>query len=98
MVVNFFFLFSDTGDFREEDSPDYFRMAPGKLVGLMKVPYPVVATSYEKDPATGQVTLIHARYERPAEGAAPKKPKAYVFLALFLAAAILACSDTTKMC
>lgn len=51
-------------------------MAPGKLVGLMKVPYPIVATSFEKDPETGLVTVVHARYEKPAEGAAPKKPKA----------------------
>lgn len=51
-------------------------MAPGKLVGLLKAPYPVVATSYEKDPETGLVNLIHARFEKPADGAAPKKPKA----------------------
>lgn len=69
-------VYIDRSDFREEDSPDYFRMAPGKLVGLLKAPYPVVATSYEKDPETGLVNLIHARFEKPADGAAPKKPKA----------------------
>lgn len=71
-------VYIDRSDFREEDSPDYFRMAPGKLVGLLKAPYPVVATSYEKDPETGLVNLIHARFEKPADGAAPKKPKAFI--------------------
>lgn len=70
-------VYIDRSDWRDEDSPDYFRMAPGKLVGLMKVPYPIVATSYEKDRETGKVTVIHARYEKPAEEGAPiKKPKA----------------------
>lgn len=69
-------MYIDRSDFREVDSPDYFRMAPGKPVGLMKVPYPVIAESFEKDPATGKVTLIHARYDKPADGSAPKKPKA----------------------
>lgn len=52
-------------------------MAPGKPVGLLKVPYPVVATSFEKDD-TGRVTLIHAHYDKPADGSAPKKPKAFI--------------------
>lgn len=69
-------MYIDRSDFREEDSPDYFRLAPGKSVGLLKVPYPIVATSYEKDPATGLVTVVHARYDKPEDGSAPKKPKA----------------------
>ena len=42
----------------------------------MKVPYPITATSFEKDPTTGLVTLIRARYDKPEEGVAFKKPKA----------------------
>lgn len=68
-------VYIDRSDFREVDSPEYFRMAPGKPVGLLKVPYPVVATSFEKD-QEGRVTVIHARYDKPADGSAPKKPKA----------------------
>ena len=68
-------VYIDRSDFREVDSPEYFRMAPGKPVGLLKVPYPVVATSFEKD-QTGRVTVIHAHYDKPADGSAPKKPKA----------------------
>ena len=36
--------------FREEDSEDYFRLAPGKSVGLLKVPFTIRATSYTKGP------------------------------------------------
>ena len=70
-------VYIERSDFREVDSADYFRMAPGKPVGLMKVPYPVNATSFEKDPTSGQMTVVHAKYEKPADGAAPKKPKRY---------------------
>ena len=71
-------VYIDRSDFREVDSKDFFRMAPGKSVGLLKVPYPVKATSFKKDEDTGLVTEIHAEYEKPAEGTAFKKPKTYI--------------------
>ena len=71
-------VYIERSDFREVDSPDYFRMAPGKPVGLMKVPYPITATTFEKHPESGQVTVVHARYDKPAEGEKPIKPKRYV--------------------
>lgn len=71
-------VYIDRSDFREEDSKDFFRMAPGKPVGLLKVKYPIKATSFKKDESTGLVTEIHANYEIPAEGEAFKKPKAYI--------------------
>ena len=71
-------VYIDRSDFREVDSKDFFRMAPGKSVGLLKVPFPVKATSFQKDPITGKVTKIHAVYERPAEGSSFKKPKSYI--------------------
>ncbi|ODM16179.1 Glutamine--tRNA ligase [Aspergillus cristatus] len=70
-------VFIDRSDFREVDSPDYFRMAPGKPVGLLKAPYPVTAKSFEKD-ESGRVTVVHASYDKPADGSAPKKPKAFI--------------------
>lgn len=70
-------VYIDRSDFREVDSKDYFRLAPGKSVGLMKVPYPIKATTFEKDD-TGQVTVVHATYEKPDEGAPMKKPKTYI--------------------
>ena len=71
-------VYIERSDFREVDSPDYFRLAPGKTVGLMKAPFPITATSFEKDPSTGNITLIHASYEKPADGCAPKKPKSFI--------------------
>ena len=71
-------VYIERSDFREVDSPDYFRLAPGKTVGLMKAPFPITATSVEKDPSTGHITLIHATYEKPPDGSAPKKPKSFI--------------------
>ncbi|KAI9816282.1 MAG: hypothetical protein M1827_001884 [Pycnora praestabilis] len=71
-------VYIDRSDFREEDSKDYFRLAPGKAVGLLKVPFPIKATTFTKDPSTGLVTEVRATYEKPEEGAAFKKPKTYI--------------------
>jgi len=71
-------VYIERNDFREVDSPDYFRLAPGKTVGLMKAPYPITATTVQKDPATGIVHTVHAKYERPTDGSAPKKPKGWI--------------------
>jgi glutaminyl-tRNA synthetase len=71
-------IYIDRSDFREVDSKDYFRLAPGKAVGLLKVPYPITATSFTKDPETNLVTAVHATYDKPAEGTTFKKPKTYI--------------------
>ncbi len=71
-------VYIDRSDFREVDSKDYFRLAPGKATGLLKVPFPVKATTFEKDQITGLITAVHATYEKPKEGAAFKKPKTYI--------------------
>ncbi|KAK9494843.1 tRNA synthetases class I, catalytic domain-containing protein [Lipomyces doorenjongii] len=63
----------DRSDFREQDSEDYFRLAPGKSVGLLKVPYTVRVTSFRKD-ESGKVTEIHAIYENDRK----IKPKTYI--------------------
>ncbi|KAI9830593.1 MAG: hypothetical protein M1826_004619 [Phylliscum demangeonii] len=71
-------VFIDRSDFREVDSKDYFRLAPGKAVGLLKVPFPIRATTFTKDPDTGLVAEVRATYEKPEEGSAFKKPKTYI--------------------
>lgn len=71
-------IYIDRSDFREQDSKEYFRLAPGKTVGLIKVPYPIRATTFTKDPTTGQITEIRATYETPPPGEAMKKPKTYI--------------------
>jgi glutaminyl-tRNA synthetase len=64
-------VYIDRSDFREIDSKEYFRLAPGKSVGLLQVPYPIKATSFTKD--GDKVTKIRAVYDK--EG---KKPKTYI--------------------
>ena len=71
-------VYIDRDDFREVDSKDFFRMAPGKPVGLLKVPCPITAKSFIKDETTGLVTEVHASYDQPPEGEKIKKPKAYI--------------------
>lgn len=71
-------VYIDRSDFREVDSDDYFRLAPGKSVGLMKVPFPIKATTFEKDESTGSITTVHATYERPTDDTPFKKPKTYI--------------------
>ncbi|KAL2257774.1 hypothetical protein VTK26DRAFT_9180 [Humicola hyalothermophila] len=60
-------------DFREIDSNDYFRLAPGKTVDLVQMPYPIKAVSFVKDEILGTVKEIRAVFVR--EG---KKPKTYI--------------------
>ncbi|KAF7903262.1 uncharacterized protein EAF01_006311 [Botrytis porri] len=64
-------VYIERSDFREVDSKDYFRLAPGKSVGLLHIPYPVKAISFSKD--GDKVTEIRAVYDK--EG---KKPKTYI--------------------
>lgn len=64
-------LYIDASDFRVQDSPDYFRLAPGKSVGLFQAPFPITCVSHESvsDGQGGEtVTVVHARYEDPAFG------------------------------
>ncbi|KAF2034223.1 glutaminyl-tRNA synthetase [Setomelanomma holmii] len=65
-------VYIDRTDFREEDSPDYFRLAPNKAVGLYNVPFSIRATSFSKD-ENGDVTEIKAMKVPASE-----KPKAYI--------------------
>ncbi|CAL3971400.1 unnamed protein product [Diplocarpon coronariae] len=64
-------VYIERSDFREVDSKEYFRLAPGKSVGLLQVPYPIKAVSFSKD--GDRVTEIRAVYDK--EG---KKPKTYI--------------------
>ena len=67
-------IYIDADDFRLEDSKDYFRLAPGKTVGLFQAPYPITCTSYKTDPATGKVTELICRLEDKRTA----KPKTYI--------------------
>ncbi|KAK4457805.1 tRNA synthetases class I, catalytic domain-containing protein [Cladorrhinum samala] len=65
-------VFIDRSDFREVDSKDYFRLAPGKTVGLLQAPFPIKATSYTTGD-DGKVTEIRAVFDRET-----KKPKTFI--------------------
>ncbi|KAI0050254.1 glutamine-tRNA ligase [Auriscalpium vulgare] len=71
-------VYIDRDDFRLEDSPDYFRLAPGKTVGLFQAPVFITCTSYKTDPTTGEVVELICRAEEGSDGKAPKKPKAFI--------------------
>jgi glutaminyl-tRNA synthetase len=64
-------VYIDRSDFREEDSADYFRLAPNKAVGLYNVAFPIRATSFSTN-ENGQVTEIKA------VKAMGDKPKTYI--------------------
>lgn len=68
-------IYIEADDFRTEDVKDYFRLAPGKTVGLFQAPYPITCTSFKTDPTTGEVVELICKLEN--EGP-PKKPKAYI--------------------
>lgn len=68
-------IYIDADDFREEDSKDYFRLAPGKTVGLFQAPFPITCTSYKKDPTSGKVVELVCRLE---DSGSVKKPKAFI--------------------
>ncbi|KAI1112486.1 glutaminyl-tRNA synthetase [Nemania sp. NC0429] len=67
-------VYIDRSDFRTVDSKDYFRLAPGKTVGLLHMPHPVRAVSFTADPASGEVSEIRAVFDKESG----KKPKAYI--------------------
>lgn len=63
----------ERADFCEVDSKDYFRLAPGKTVGLLQMPHPIKAVSFSTDDVTGAVTEIRAVFDKQG-----KKPKTYI--------------------
>lgn len=65
-------VYIDASDFRTEDAPDYFRLAPGKRVGLYQVPHPIVCTSFKTN-ADGTPSELICTYD---EGGV--KPKTYI--------------------
>lgn len=65
-------FYIERSDYRDAVDKEYFRLAPGQPVGLMKVPHPVSVADVVRD-AAGRVTKLLVRYERAA-----KKPKTYI--------------------
>jgi glutaminyl-tRNA synthetase len=65
-------IYIDRSDFRTVDSKDYYRLAPGKVVGLLHAPFPVKVLSFSVDESTGLVTSIQGVFEKET------KPKTYI--------------------
>ncbi|THH11712.1 hypothetical protein EW145_g470 [Phellinidium pouzarii] len=68
-------LYIEADDFRLQDSKDFFRLAPGKTVGLFQAPHPITCTSFKTDSTTGNVIELICRLENSGN---VKKPKAFI--------------------
>ncbi|ORX81559.1 glutaminyl-tRNA synthetase [Anaeromyces robustus] len=66
-------IYIDRSDFREQDDPNYYRLAPNKTVGLLYVERPITCTEVIKD-GEGNIVEIRAKYED--ENA--RRPKTYI--------------------
>lgn len=66
-------FYIDRCDYRDDVDKDYFRLAPGQPVGLMKVPFNLSLKEVIKDP-TGKVTKIIVNYDKGLKA----KPKTYI--------------------
>ncbi|CAG8632359.1 14781_t:CDS:2, partial [Funneliformis caledonium] len=67
-------VYIDKSDFREQHSPDYFRLAVGKTVGLLYVKHCITCTDVKKD-SEGNIEYLICRYEN---GPDIKKSKTYI--------------------
>ncbi|KAK2610252.1 hypothetical protein N8I77_003700 [Diaporthe amygdali] len=65
-------VYVDRSDFREVAGDKFFRLAPGRTVGLLQFPSPITVTTFTKDGA-GQVSEIRAVLDSAAG-----RPKAYI--------------------
>ncbi|GEQ66741.1 hypothetical protein JCM33374_g404 [Metschnikowia sp. JCM 33374] len=66
-------FYIDRSDYRDEVDKEYFRLAPGQPVGLMKVPFNVSVKEVIKNDA-GKVEKIIVNYDKDLK----KKPKTYI--------------------
>lgn len=66
-------FYIDRSDYRDEVDKEYFRLAPGQPVGLMKVPYNVSVKEVIRD-ESGKVTKLLVNYDSDAK----KKPKTFI--------------------
>ncbi|OZJ04739.1 hypothetical protein BZG36_01802 [Bifiguratus adelaidae] len=67
-------IYIDRSDFREQDSKDYFRLAPGKSVGLLHVKSPITCVDVKRS-TDGKVEELICKYDNDVEF---KKPKTYI--------------------
>ncbi|MEO0511504.1 MAG: glutamine--tRNA ligase/YqeY domain fusion protein [Planctomycetota bacterium] len=68
-------LYVERVDFMEDPPKKFFRLGPGREVRL-RYGFWVTCTGYEKDPETGEVTLIRATYDPETRGGDNPPPDA----------------------
>lgn len=68
-------FYIERDDYRDEVSKDYFRLAPGQAVGLMRVPFNVSVNRVVKDD-NGKVVKVHCNYDNNTDKRA--KPKTFI--------------------
>lgn len=66
-------FYIDKDDYRDEVNNEYFRLAPGQPVGLMKVPFNISVNKVIKD-NNGDVVKIHCNYDNDKK----TKPKTFI--------------------
>lgn len=66
-------FYIDRSDYRDTVDKEYFRLAPGQPVGLMKVPFPVSVKEVVRD-AADKITKIVVHYDEGSKA----KPKTYI--------------------
>ena len=60
-------LYIEMDDFMEDPPKKFHRLGPGREVRL-RYGYLVTCVSYDKDPATGEITAIHCTYDPATKG------------------------------
>jgi glutaminyl-tRNA synthetase len=73
-------LYIERDDFMEEPPKKFFRLAPGREVRL-RYAYFITCTSVEKDPSSGEITVLHCTCDPATKGgSAPdgRSPKATI--------------------
>lgn len=65
-------FYIDRNDYRDEAGKDYFRLAPGQPVGLMKVPHSVSLKEVSRE--NGRISKITVNYDSTSTA----KPKTYI--------------------
>ena len=65
-------LYIDASDYRDEDAPDYYRLAPGKEVGLARA-YNITCQRVVREP-NGKIIEIQVTYDPDSL----RKPKAFI--------------------
>ncbi|KAJ8140841.1 hypothetical protein OY671_005978 [Metschnikowia pulcherrima] len=66
-------FYIDRSDYRDDVDKEYFRLAPGQPVGLMKVPFNVSVKEVVRD-SEGKLEKILVNYDKDVN----KKPKTYI--------------------